>query len=119
MKLRRIPLLAVLLAISFLAAVGVFSQDTGMDEPEGCCWVHFWGEAAFVGEDNVVDGPGEWPNGLDEVPTGSFTTGACATVTLWPQADYQGEPVEYGPEQQVPELPFAQVGSMKMTCEGE
>ena len=118
MKNIRIPLLVILLALSTLSVDRISSQDIGMDEPCGCCWVHFWGEAAFMGEDNVIDGPGEWPDGV-EVPTGSLTTGACATVTLWSQANYKGEPAEYGSEQQVPDLPFADVGSMKMTCEGE
>jgi hypothetical protein len=114
----RLTLLVALLVLPALSIDRVASQDTGMDEPEGCCWVHFWGEAGFVGEDNVIDGPGEWPDGV-EVPTGSLTTGACATVVLWSSGNYEGETVEYASEQQVPELPFADVGSMQMTCEGE
>jgi len=113
MKFRWAGLLGIAAALSLMFAVSISSQDTGMDEPDGCCWAHFW-----VGEDNVIEGSGEWPGGVD-VPTGSLTTGACTTAMLWPQAEYQGEPVEYGPEQQVPELPFADVSSMKLTCEGE
>jgi hypothetical protein len=118
MKFRWAGLLGIAAALSLVFAVNISSQDTGMDEPDGCCWVHFWEQGGFVGDDNVIEGPGEWPDGVG-VPTGSLTTGACTTVTLWPQEEYQGEPVEYGPGEQVPELPFADVNSMKLTCEGE
>jgi hypothetical protein len=118
MKSRIILFAAVLCGLAMSSSVSVLSQDAGLDSPEGCCWAHFWGEGGFVGEDNVIYGPDEWPDGVDG-PTGSLVTGSCATVTLWPQGDYQGDPAQYAPDQQVPDLPFATVGSMKMTCEGE
>lgn len=118
MKARMILFATVLSGAAMLSSIGVLSQDPGLDSPDGCCWAHFWGEGGFVGEDNVIYGPGEWPDGVDG-PTASLVTGDCANVTLWPQGDYQGDPAQYAPGQQVPDLPFAPVGSMKMMCEGE
>lgn len=114
MKLR--VWIVCLVALS-LPGTFALSQD-GMDEPDGCCWIHLWEEAAFMGEDYVVGGPGEWPDqGEWGDSINSLEVGSCATVQAWTDGDYQGEPAEFEPGRQEPDFPGGQIASMKMTCD--
>ena len=108
---------AGIVGLMLLVGTGAFAQD-GMNEPEGCCWIHLWEEAAFLGDDYVVSGPGEWSEQGDWGDTiNSLEVGSCATVQAWTSEGFEGEPYEFEAGEQEPDFPADRISSMKMTCD--
>ena len=104
----------ILVAAIGWSATTAFSQS-GMDEPEGCCWLHGWEEAGFMGGDSVLRGPGEWPSWDDQFH--SVEVGSCAKVTVWLEEEFKGESLELLTGEQRTEFDGDRYKSMKMACE--
>jgi hypothetical protein len=108
-----LPVLALAVGLIFISG-GVFSQEDDA-EADGCCWVHFYEQGGFEGEDDRRDGPGEWADLAEDV--GSLRCGACANATVWQNEDYDGESVTLLPGEARSSFDWGKVGSMKITCD--
>jgi len=97
---------------------GVVAQEYD-DAPDGCCWIHFWNEAGFMGDDDIIYGPGEWPDATDwETQVGSLKVGECATVNVWTEEQFEGESHSFKAGAQLTDFAASYVNSMKMSCDG-
>lgn len=114
MRFRRwLPGLALLAGVILIVG-GALAQEDDADA-DGCCWVHFYEQGGFEGEDNRIDGPGDWPELAETV--GSLRSGACANVTLWLNQEFDGESVTLVQGEARSSFEWGNVGSMKISCD--
>ena len=114
MRYRRwLPVLA--LAVGAILVVGGLRSQEDDEDADGCCWVHFYEQGGFEGEDDRLDGPGDWPDLGEQV--GSLRAGGCANVTVWQNEEYDGENITLVPGEARSSFELGEVGSMKIACD--
>lgn len=90
--------------------------------PDGACWVQLFDGDRYADDSVFIAGPGEFP-ALDALPgtdknwddeADSFQSGEDATVTFWPERNFQGKPVVH--ERGAREPAIDEPGSLKIAC---